>query len=1165
MKNVFALMIGIDNYPIERHRLRGCVNDMLAMKSYLEGRFDANNFKLNIKALKDEEATRDNIIDGFQTHLTQAKEGDIVFIHYSGHGSQIPAPKEFWHSEPDKMMETMVCYDSRTAGGFDLTSKELGYLIWQVSQSNPHIVVLFDCCHSGSGTRETDSKIRSRMAEQGNKELPFKNFVGFKDYQVDEASGKIIVPVGKHILLAASRDNETAKETNVSKLSPISEDECKENDKEKLGQGGVFTHSLLKVLRESKGNLSYQDLMTRTQTLVYNTVNEQHPQLEANGSGDEKDKLVSFLDGAILPKADYFTVQHDAKEGWIMKAGGLHGIPFPTNNSTTKLAIFDESATVSDLANIEKAVGTASVLDVSAKQSTVKLEGVSESDSGKIYKAKITEIPVKPVEIQLNLEGDSEGIAFAKSALETLDFPYLSVTESSDKAKYQILAKGNQYYVVNVGDDKPLFKRIDGYSKESAEDLVEKLMHVATWESGYVLSNPDTEIDQSEIGVELTEVTEVSRRGFVAQENALDASQVVTLEYKFDAQSKKWNAPKFRLKLKNNGQETLYFGLLFFSYDFGINTTLLQVQRLEPGQEVFATRKNSKGKVFDYIPAIVRSEYTSWGITDASIMLKLLVSNVEFSTTSYALDSLELDRKEQKGRDYFDEYDDDLSENYADWTVKDIHITTIRPLESMDLAEDEVKMQKITIKPHSGLKAKVNLASQKEATRAVGKEAHKSSPTALAGNSSFEPMALNDAMGNSAPLSILELSDVQDTSIVNEADPLQMAISADLADNEMILPIGFDEATGCFIPLGTSSQSENGEIQIHIDQLPEPTPAGTRSLGGSIKIFFQKVVLEKIGIKTEYPLLQEGIVSEDGEELEYNKDKENIKAKVAKAKAVVVFVHGIIGDTKDMTKSMRKGVMKLEDGSEFRLSDKYDLALTFDYENLNTQIQETARLFKQRLEAVGLGEGHGKTLHIVAHSMGGLVSRWMIEKEGGDKMVQHLIQLGTPNGGSAWSDVYNWSKVAIGFVMGKVSIASVYLAPLSFLLKKASDNLFITLGQMNAKSDFYKDLNGSSYDPKIPYTIICGNTSKIPRMQDEEVQSMMKKIIAGIGNKAESVILNDLIFRTENDIAVALESIKAVSEMREFPPVKIEVACDHMSYFVTDAGLDALVKTVYEA
>ncbi len=288
-------------------------------------------------------------------------------------------------------------------------------------------------------------------------------------------------------------------------------------------QGGVFTHSLLKVLQESKGNLSYQDLMSRTQTLVYNTVNEQHPQLE----GDDADKLNSFLDGAILPKAAYFTIQHDAKEGWIMKAGGLHGIPLPTNNSTTKLAIFTESATASDLANIEKAVGTASVLDVFPEQSVVKLEGVDSADSNQIYKAKITEIPVKPVEIQLNLEGDSEGIAFAKSALETLDFPYLSVTESSDKAKYQILAKGNQYYVVNVGDDKPLFKRIDGYSKESAELLIQRLKHIATWESAYLLSNPDTEIAQSEIGVELTEVTAVNRRGFVADEEALDASASV--------------------------------------------------------------------------------------------------------------------------------------------------------------------------------------------------------------------------------------------------------------------------------------------------------------------------------------------------------------------------------------------------------------------------------------------------------------------------------------------------------------------------------------------------------------------------------------------------------------------------------------------------------------
>jgi len=67
------------------------------------------------------------------------------------------------------------------------------------------------------------------------------------------------------------------------------------------------------------------------------------------------------------------------------------------------------------------------------------------------------------------------------------------------------------------------------------------------------------------------------------------------------------------------------------------------------------------------------------------------------------------------------------------------------------------------------------------------------------------------------------------------------------------------------------------------------------------------------------------------------------------------------------------------------ISDNYDLTLCFDYQNLNTPIQDTAKMFKEKLEQAGLSEGHGKQLHIVAHSMGGLVSRWMIEQEGGYK------------------------------------------------------------------------------------------------------------------------------------------------------------------------------------
>jgi len=71
------------------------------------------------------------------------------------------------------------------------------------------------------------------------------------------------------------------------------------------------------------------------------------------------------------------------------------------------------------------------------------------------------------------------------------------------------------------------------------------------------------------------------------------------------------------------------------------------------------------------------------------------------------------------------------------------------------------------------------------------------------------------------------------------------------------------------------------------------------------------------------------------------------------------------------------------DGKKRSLVDIYDIVLTFD-ENIQTTIKENACLLGQRLQAVGLGTNHGKQLHIVAHSMGGLVARWFIEREGGN-------------------------------------------------------------------------------------------------------------------------------------------------------------------------------------
>ena len=93
-----ALLIGINKYApplgykpttsfgrIEFPDLKGSKNDALSMQSIITSAFFFNN----TDTLFDEFATRKNILQSINNLLSQSKPGDIAFIFYAGHGSQV--------------------------------------------------------------------------------------------------------------------------------------------------------------------------------------------------------------------------------------------------------------------------------------------------------------------------------------------------------------------------------------------------------------------------------------------------------------------------------------------------------------------------------------------------------------------------------------------------------------------------------------------------------------------------------------------------------------------------------------------------------------------------------------------------------------------------------------------------------------------------------------------------------------------------------------------------------------------------------------------------------------------------------------------------------------------------------------------------------------------
>jgi pimeloyl-ACP methyl ester carboxylesterase len=507
----------------------------------------------------------------------------------------------------------------------------------------------------------------------------------------------------------------------------------------------------------------------------------------------------------------------------------------------------------------------------------------------------------------------------------------------------------------------------------------------------------------------------------------------------------------------------------------------------------------------------------------------------------------------------------DADDVYAAWTTSEISITTVRPRPTTTIAATAQPIALgagVTLEPHPSLRAEARLSTVAEASRSLG---NLTLPAILRDDPAVsQPLQFTVSRGSEPGLSVLELSHVVDHTVVTPEQPLRLRGAAPLGADEHVLPLGYDGEF--YLPLGTAQRVDDG-IAIELQRLPAPVANGARDLKGSIRILFQKMIGQRLGMSYAYPLLAATYVARDGGLTMYA-DPDQVRKRVAAAQRIVVYIHGIIGDTHGMAASARGHTLQrsapLPESVPPHLAEHYDLLLTFDYENIHTTIEETARGLKQRLEAVGLHAGHGKTLHIVAHSMGGLVARWFIEREGGADIVQHLVMLGTPNGGSPWPHVQAWATTALGIGLNSLSVIA-WPAQVVSSLVSAVEMIDRSLDQMQPNSAFLNELN-SSPDPQVPYTVLAGNTSLLPAMFTPEVErdsTRLERLLERLRPRDLALKAGALaFFGMPNDVAVSVASIKHVSPYRAPAPVVQEVACDHMSYFSTLVGLQALADAL---
>ncbi|MEO0470967.1 MAG: caspase family protein [Bacteroidota bacterium] len=659
-RSLYALLVAIDKYLPPVPALDGCVNDMHAMRDHLVSRAEKKGFDLKMEVLENEQATRLNIVQKFEQHLGQAGKDDIVFFYYSGHGSQEPAHSLFAKIEEDSKLETLVCYDSRQFDGMDLADKELATLLSVVAQKDPHIIVITDCCNSGGATRSTDpDQVKVRETPMTKQERSLDAFILPRDMSSDRSvlthhgTETLMIPESRHIQLSATHSHQLAKETYLGG-SPR----------------GVFTYSLLEVLEQSVGKMSYSDVLRRVQQLVRQRTYDQDPQIYASQIDDIN---LLFFDGLSSLERNYYTLSHKREDGWYIDAGMVHGIVGGSfTGQQSILSVFAEDAPEAEMDNPQMALGKVSVKEVRAEKSLVRLEGDLWLDQGTSYRCRIYDMPVKGIKVSFH--GDPAGLQILDHAFQEdeLAQAYVKKAGQTEEADYNVFASSKQQYIVSRATDlhtQALIRQGEGFLPATAAKVVEDLEHIAKWQQIAELRNPGSGLASGSIGIELMDPVEDRPVIATGGEFIFPYSQT-----DFETNGKEV-LPAFRIKLTNRSGQKLFCSLLYMSPEFEINPNMLPQGGiwLDAGAESWAMN----GRV---LRGIVPEAWQAFGQKETTSQFKVIFSTVDFNGNLLRMKPLDLPKpvNERSGKVKTSSrsllFDDDFSKAFNDWNTQTLSI-----------------------------------------------------------------------------------------------------------------------------------------------------------------------------------------------------------------------------------------------------------------------------------------------------------------------------------------------------------------------------------------------------------------------------------------------------------------------------------------------------------
>jgi hypothetical protein len=666
-KKLYALLVAVDKYqatvPVmpgcRFDSLAGCVNDAQSMLDYLK---QEEGFDLEVKFLKNEEATKKAVTDNLKRHLGQAGENDVALFYYSGHGLQEHADPELWKEETDGKLECLICYNKEDEPCL-LADKELRYLIHEIASGTrdqpkktpPHILTIFDCCHSGENTRNgfmTSNDTRERrvkcIAPQRDwSDFIFENHINPADLKSQPLSQTL--PEGIHLHLSACEADESALEVNGN---------------------GVFTSYLTNILRRAQGNITYYDLMSQVRPYLKNTF-KQKPQLRLPGE-DSSGNYATFLNKAVSTEPLYGNVIYNHTNGWILDMGSLMGISRKTRT-----------------VEVEGPNGetfSARIQRIQPDETFLKFRGSELPNKNQVYKAIVKGLMAYPVKIFINnFDGNLEEL---KKLLDKIQehSQYIVLEEEEANADYTLQIRDCSYYITKPENAfRPLVEPVQANDSNALDKTVSYLHHISQWEYVRRLKNAHTYLFAGDpIKVEAF---------FGGQSGtSLDLdSKIIDLHPQ--QKNGKW-AGKIALKLTNTTSRKLYVSTLYLPIEFRVflKGTDPQVYTLEPDESVWVF--NWMEGVIGFSLDDIAKDY-NWEFTED--YLKIIVSTTPFDVARLEKKGLprpplfNADTRERTrgGLDLGEKEPEMVGD---DWTTQDLTLRFYNPAYNQVDVEDLRKM-----------------------------------------------------------------------------------------------------------------------------------------------------------------------------------------------------------------------------------------------------------------------------------------------------------------------------------------------------------------------------------------------------------------------------------------------------------------------------------------